>query len=464
MVWRIMIKKEEIDAKAAEFEIHPANVQRDYVFGWLLFGIFTASTLKDRIFLKGGNALRKAYFEKTRYSADLDFGTPGEIDQEELLAELKKVCSLIEANAGVKFLDEQRISEWFPQVDGLVTELKVYDVRLYFRDFYGNAEHIKIRVCLDITRYDKVLLPLQTKPLIHPYSDASAVTCNVPCMKLEEIIATKLKCLLQRQHAPDLFDYVYSIRLIGGEIDRRQLVTTFVRKTIFDRNPHFVKELLLKSPMTVFREVWRNSIVCAKQAAMSVEDAISFYLNDLSKLFDVFPKNHFNAFAYFGPDLRNPIMEAGRTQTCLQITYDSIPRIVEPYALKYMQRKDGVEREYLYVYDRVGGKSGPGLKSMVAEKISSIRNTAETFTPQRPVELFKSGELPDDHLFFDPNRPAKNPSRRSTGSGIEYSYKCSACGKIFRRSEMDSTMRPHKNKRGYDCYGTYGIYQGSRYK
>jgi predicted nucleotidyltransferase component of viral defense system len=49
-----MINHDEIEAKSREFEIHVANVERDYVFGWLLFGIFTVSSLKDEIFLKGG--------------------------------------------------------------------------------------------------------------------------------------------------------------------------------------------------------------------------------------------------------------------------------------------------------------------------------------------------------------------------------------------------------------------------
>ncbi len=74
-----MITKSEIDEKANDFEIHTSNVQRDYVFGWLIFGLFTISDLKDEIFLKGGNALRKGYFENTRFSSDLDFGIPGDI-------------------------------------------------------------------------------------------------------------------------------------------------------------------------------------------------------------------------------------------------------------------------------------------------------------------------------------------------------------------------------------------------
>src|SRR5713101_3350321 len=57
-----MITKQEIEEKAAEFDIHVANVERDYVFGWILTGIYTASPLKEILILKGGNGLRKAYF------------------------------------------------------------------------------------------------------------------------------------------------------------------------------------------------------------------------------------------------------------------------------------------------------------------------------------------------------------------------------------------------------------------
>ena len=457
-----MITKSEIDAKAQEFEIHTSDVQRDYIYGWILAGLFTNSRLRGRVFLKGGNALRKAYFASTRYSNDLDFGTPGEISSDEVMQGFADVCADIEVKTGVKFLPgEHKIAEWYHQRDSLVKDLKVYDVRIYFQDFYGNADHIKIRVSIDFTRFDRTMLPLQTKTLIHPYSDAEAVVCDVQCMKLEEIIATKLKCLLQRQHAPDLFDYVYTIKRLGGNLDREELVHTFIRKTIFDKNPIFAKELLINSPMTVFRNVWRTSVVCAKQVAMSFEDAISFYLKDLEDLFKIFPDHLYRSFEFFGPELRNPIMQAGRDLTCLNIVYNGTSRLVEPYSLKYMERKDGNEREYLYVYDRVGGNSGPGPKSLVAENISAISNTDQKFEPRWPVELSKSGEIPNDRYFFDPNRPTKAASRFSSSRGIKYVYRCSYCGKTFKRSSMDSDLNPHKSKNGYDCSGRRGIYVGT---
>ncbi len=77
--WRIkrsVIDKAEIDSKSDELGVHAANVQRDYVFSWLLSGLYQSDNpLRDILVLKGGNCFRKAYFEHARYSNDLDFST-----------------------------------------------------------------------------------------------------------------------------------------------------------------------------------------------------------------------------------------------------------------------------------------------------------------------------------------------------------------------------------------------------
>jgi hypothetical protein len=36
-----MITKDEIEAKAEEFGLHSPNVERDYIFGWPLAGIYS---------------------------------------------------------------------------------------------------------------------------------------------------------------------------------------------------------------------------------------------------------------------------------------------------------------------------------------------------------------------------------------------------------------------------------------
>jgi predicted nucleotidyltransferase component of viral defense system len=48
-----VISKDEVEAKGAEFGLHAANIERDYVFGWLLAGIYNASPLREVLVLKG---------------------------------------------------------------------------------------------------------------------------------------------------------------------------------------------------------------------------------------------------------------------------------------------------------------------------------------------------------------------------------------------------------------------------
>jgi len=470
-----MIQRPEIDEKAKEFEIHPSNVERDYVSGWILFGLFTQSNLKESIFLKGGNALRKGYFENTRYSKDLDLGIPGDIDQNVLLKEINDVCAFIQDRAKITFdTGNTKVEEKFTNTEVPLPNLKVYEIRIYFDDWYGKRSSTTIKVSLDLTRFDKVIEPIQLLPLIHPYSDAKEVECNIRCMKLEEIIATKLKCLLQRQHAPDLFDYAYSIKILGGSLNKEEVAKLLIQKTIFSRNPHVLKEILKSISLSYFREYWDKTIVCAKQVMVSCEDAINILSVDLDDLFKIYPDNSLRNFAYFEAKYRNPIMQAGRSLTLLKIRYKYTDRLVEPYALKYQQKRDGTEREYLYVYNLSGGEHEPGMRSFIAENVQSIENTEEKFIPRAgyPVELSKAGELPENPYLFDPNKPLKQPRRRlslglnvkrsSTFYGLKYIFKCVSCGKKFTRSSYNGTLNPHKGKSGYPCYGGYGVYVGTK--
>ena len=440
-----VIDRAEIEAKSKEFEIHVANVERDYVFGWMLFGIFSVSGLKDSIFLKGGNALRKGYFANTRFSSDLDFGIPSDIHQDTLLAEINKVCDFIQEKAGVVFVkDDNKVEEKFAASEAPIPGLRVYEARVYFKDFYGKRDDLRIRISMDITRFDRVLLPLQTLPLIHPYSDAVAVACNIRCMKLEEIIATKLKCLMQRQHAPDLFDYAYSIKLLGGNLNKQEVVEAFIRKTIFGRNPSVLKKILHATPLDFFRTHWAKTVVCAKQFIFDIEEAINVFVADLEGLFSAYPDNGFAQFTYFPAEVRIPIMKAGREQTLLKIRYNGADRIVEPYSLKYLEKRGGEQNEYFFVFNRSGGSSPPGIRSLLPRGLQSIENTEDKFTPQFPIELSKAGEMPEDRYLFDPYKPAKAPRssifRSSRSTGPKYVFECSYCGRKFTKSRNDSSL------------------------
>lgn len=207
---------------------------------------------------------------------------------------------------------------------------------------------------------------------------------------------------------------------------------------------------------------------------IQIEDAISSFIADLEELFAGMTDSGYAHNAYFPVEARASIMRAARTKTRLKVRYNSADRIVEPYALKYMQPRNRDPKEYLYVFNCSGGSSPPGWRSFVAENLQSIENTDEGFEPQYPIELSKAGETPENPYLFDPNKPEKAPRRKSSvrsvsrtprsfSNRVKYVYQCSYCSKRFYKSTMDGTLRAHKDKRGYACGGRRGYYVDTKY-
>jgi predicted nucleotidyltransferase component of viral defense system len=232
------------------------------VFGWLINGLYESSALADDLVLKGGNAMRKAYFPMTRFSDDMDFTTTGALGADMLRDQFNTICAYAQARSGVRFLIDQNRIEREPQVvDG---NKRVYRMRLYFHDFSGNADHLTLQVKVDVTEFDRLYLPVQTRRLIHPYSDSSDCNREIRVIKLEEALADKLSCLIQRRYSFDLFDLVYGV-FINNELDvnRGELVNTFLRKSIFSRSPVTARDLLLEVQFDVMKEFWQQ-MVCPR--------------------------------------------------------------------------------------------------------------------------------------------------------------------------------------------------------
>lgn len=70
-----MIDRRELLAKARERALPLQMVEKDYVLGWVLYGV----TQETKLVFKGGTSLAKVYFPETwRLSEDLDFVSPAD--------------------------------------------------------------------------------------------------------------------------------------------------------------------------------------------------------------------------------------------------------------------------------------------------------------------------------------------------------------------------------------------------
>lgn len=472
-----MIDKDEILAKSEEFAIHTSNVQRDYVFGWFLAGIYSECELQDYFVLKGGNCFRKAYFENTRFSNDLDFSLKSDLTEEYIKGELNYVCDFVLANTGVVFDKGKSRVEQKKRVD---LSKKVYDARIYFRDFFGKESQIIISIRLDISRFDRIYLPIQNRHVIHPYSDHKLCSREIHCVKLEELLATKLKCLLQRRHVADLYDYIFSVFFDTGlDINRSEIVSTLLKMTIFERSPGILQSLFIGLPFEFFKRFWKRYLICPRLGTIDFDKAIEIFRNHVSDLFGGLPVGR-GERSFFPAEFRNIILEAGSGMNLLEVVYDGFTRIVEPYSIAYKTRKDGVSKEYFYVWDRTGGRSAStGIKAFLHSKIQNMKLMEDKFEPRFEVELSKAGGRAKKSYFGKPfsdrtyhrtkqrsdTRTRRTPAATSYfgSSGPSYILECPVCGKKFRRTKQKTSLNRHKDKYGNYCFGRTGFITDIRY-
>ena len=452
-----MIPRDELGEQAENFDLNEADIQRDYVFGWLISGVFSASELGQLVALKGGNALRKGYLPYTRFSHDLDFTTERSLESQMLLDEFNKVCDFVHDSAGVVFdMDRNRLVD-----EHMIDQAKkVYKLKLYFKDFMGRESQIILSVRLDVTEFDRLYLPIQERQLIHPYSDADACSTTIRCVKLEEALADKLKLLLQRRHSFDLFDLVHGAFLSQEiDVDRSELMSVFMKKTIFGSSPLAAKQLLLDLPTDLIRGYW-SKVVCPAPGRMSFDKALEAFKAGVEELFGPAPAGAGMVGAFFPSRLRNPILQAGADKRLLRLTYDSVTRVVEPYSLAFKRRvSDNVAQEYFYVWDRTGGRtSGPGIKALFHNKIHDLQVLEETFEPRYAVELGKAGDASQAGYF----RGTRGPRSRSRRTSVQHRFivTCLSCGRDFRRTKRGTRMNPHKDSYGNNCPGRRGIATG----
>ncbi|WP_036306367.1 nucleotidyl transferase AbiEii/AbiGii toxin family protein, partial [Methyloglobulus morosus] len=375
-----MISSKEIESTAEKFCLQPQQVEKDYVHSWILWAINSRPELKKRLVLKGGNALRKCYFSETRFSKDLDFSSVDNFSQTLLETELREVCRIVEKQTGVTFKDADATvrEKKLP-----IPDVKALEARIYFKGFY-NDENCTLKTQFDVTQFDKIYLPPQEQSIIHPYSDSGLCRGTITCQKAEEVLASKLTTLLHRRKAGDLFDLFYSLVFQREkQINRQELIITFLKKSIFEPRPNDARKELLSVPIGDFNLSWKDLFVPVA-SVFSFDYVLEQFTTLINALFDlVLPESQYRNlgggigsgypnrivdFSYCPGNVRNAILEAGRNRRLIEMTYSGYRRLVEPYRLEYyVRKKDGVGNEYLWGWDTIGGQSSePGIKMFFA--------------------------------------------------------------------------------------------------
>ena len=188
-----MVTKAELIAISRKGGIPLGTVEKDYVLTAVLKQIFN-SEFRDKLAFKGGTALHKLYLFK-RFSVDLDFTELHEIDTDLL----KKVVEFRDIRSKVK------------NINTIGNSIRI-DLG------YVSALDFPNRIFLDISKRETPVIPLVEKSIQSPFFEPF----DVLTYQLEELLAEKIRALMQRKKPRDYLDIYYISE--SGEADFKKAI------------------------------------------------------------------------------------------------------------------------------------------------------------------------------------------------------------------------------------------------
>ncbi len=282
-----MILKKEIFEKSKEWKVPPETIDKDWVLGHFLSGFYSINEHKDKLFFKGGTALRKCYFPNYRFSEDLDF-TSVSNDYKLTRKKLNDVIKIVERNSGILF-DIQEIKElnFRDKLVGYQAKIKYWGANHPKNQIPPSPERWMTNIKVEITLFEKIIFEPENKLINHPYSDSLIkVNQKIPCYSLNEIIVEKIRALVQRSYsAPrDFYDIYFLINNIKeeewGNI-RRALVDKMKFKGFEYVN---FKKLLSTNKVNIIKSAWKSSL--EHQIQKEKLPSVELVIDELEKLFE----------------------------------------------------------------------------------------------------------------------------------------------------------------------------------
>ena len=473
-----MIDRQELAELARELSLSLPVVEKDYVLGWLLAGISAKASLARHWVFKGGTCLKKCYFETYRFSEDLDFTITEEahIDEGFLIAAFREISEWIYEASGIEMPADQIRFKIADIPGGKYAEGRVY--------YVGPLQQRRnlARIKFDLTSKEKLVLAPEKREVHHPYSDRPEAGIHILSYCFEEVFAEKIRALAERERPRDLYDAVHLYRHDEIRPDRSLVMNTLREKCEFKNIPVPNKASLMRpDAREKLLAEWEDMLAHQLPVLPPFEQFWNELPQVLDWLYEVAEKPVLGSMqirealdeAWQPPAMvqswkaavpLESIRFAAANRLCVNLHYQNSWRLIEPYSL----RRSSEGHLLIYATKHETGES----RSYRVDRIQGVEASTIAFVPRYAVELTPAGPLHAPALSQRaplPTRPSATRTRlvgragASSSSGPVHVFRCSVCGKLFRRKIYDATLNPHKDKRGHPCYGRFGAFVKTEY-
>ena len=169
------------------------QIEKDYMQHLFLLNLY--KKIKDELVFKGGTALQKNY-GLNRFSEDLDFNMRTKTDLDPILKSVTTNMNTFGCEASEKKGKKDEMGcNYLIKIKG---------------PLYDGTERSHTYIRLDISERENVLTSIETNTISPIYRDLPPYTVSV--MSLSEIMAEKIRAILIRNKARDVYDLWFLAR------------------------------------------------------------------------------------------------------------------------------------------------------------------------------------------------------------------------------------------------------------
>jgi predicted nucleotidyltransferase component of viral defense system len=257
-----MILQKEIATISEQLGVSKSVIDKDWVLGHFIAAIFNEPELKETLIFKGGTCLKKCWFEEYRFSEDLDFTSKSQ-EFELTQKHLAFITKHIEEATGVKtHIVSLRPLQFQDKLTGYEAIIKFWGADHSRNVMPTTPDRWQTKVKIEIILYEEMIFEVIERNVSHPYSDKLALESTIPCYKIEEVLAEKIRALIQRSYtAPRDYYDIWYLSNNFPDLDWKVIVDAFYKKMKF-KNIDFtgVDQLINEKSDKALKGAWKNSL------------------------------------------------------------------------------------------------------------------------------------------------------------------------------------------------------------
>ncbi len=254
-----MILQKEIATTAEAIGVAKTTIDKDWALGHFIDATYSIDRCKDSLIFKGGTCLKKCYYPDYRFSEDLDFTA---IDPNFKLDKklLNEITDLVTHRTEMPLhIQELKELKYRDELTGYKAIVQFWGADHSRNQAPPPPERWHSSIKIEIILY----FSSEQRAIHHSYSDKLSEAANgIPCYTLQEVMAEKLRALIQRSYtAPRDFYDIWHLSQNEKELDWKEISDAFHRKMNF-KSLEFtgIGQLINDQNDKQLQAAWKNSL------------------------------------------------------------------------------------------------------------------------------------------------------------------------------------------------------------